>query len=125
MSPSLELPDAILTRSRRSRIADTYTTPDKAEYQNAALNLRSPYWDWAFDVNPPSEIIDNIRCAKLNIVHPDGQRKSIDNPLLSYAFPQSWLDNPDLFPDVAKTWPNVVRCAKPGETVSDLKSLLE
>ncbi|KAG9029812.1 hypothetical protein FS837_003464 [Tulasnella sp. UAMH 9824] len=84
------------------QISDTYTTSDKAQWQDAAVNLRLPYWDWASNAVPPSQVISD---AQVTITGPDGQQTSVDNPLLAYPF------NPidPSFPDPYAQWPTTLR----------------
>ncbi|KAG8922053.1 hypothetical protein FRC02_012164, partial [Tulasnella sp. 418] len=96
------------------RIADTYTTPDKQEWLQAAIDLRAPYWDWASEAVPPPEVIE---LQQLNIILPDGTEGPIDNPLLTYRF------NPrPSFSSRAKT----VRCPVPSSsTETNLRALID
>ncbi|KAG8919124.1 hypothetical protein FRC02_001863 [Tulasnella sp. 418] len=65
------------------KIAAKYKGDNKDEWKKAAQDLRAPYWDWASEAVPPPEVIE---LDKLNIVHSDGKKKAVDNPLLTYKF---------------------------------------
>ncbi|EXJ78291.1 hypothetical protein A1O3_09452 [Capronia epimyces CBS 606.96] len=62
-------------------IAATFPSDQRSEYQNAALSLRVPYWDWA--INPA--LPDVVTQTQLSINTPNG-RATVDNPLYSYVF---------------------------------------
>ncbi|KAJ4488015.1 tyrosinase [Lentinula aciculospora] len=83
------------------KIAATYTV-DKARYQDAALNLRQPYWDWARNAVPPPEVIS---LDKVTIVNPGGQKVSVPNPLRRYTFHP--ID--PSFPEPYQSWPSTLR----------------
>ncbi|KIK59858.1 hypothetical protein GYMLUDRAFT_44328 [Collybiopsis luxurians FD-317 M1] len=82
-------------------IANTYTV-NKAQYQNAALNLRQPYWDWARNPIPPPEVIS---LDTVTITNPNGQRISVPNPLRRYTFHP--ID--PSFPEPYSSWPTTLR----------------
>lgn len=87
-------------------IADTYTTPDKDAWRQAARTLRLPYWDWIREETkgvPPEEILYN---AEVSIIKPDGTSGPIKNPFLSYTF------HPieKTFQKNFLTWPTTLRC---------------
>jgi len=67
-------------------VAQKYKTDTNAWVQ-AALSLRSPYWDWADPATylPPRQVYDSTRYANLHITTPDGP-KDVPNPLLAYTF---------------------------------------
>ena len=87
ISPSRILP---LTRQNIQQIlqkhaidiAETYTV-DKQRWQQVAADLRQPFWDWARNSVPPSEVIS---LTQVTITTPDGKRTKVDNPLFHYAF---------------------------------------
>ncbi|KAK7036243.1 tyrosinase [Favolaschia claudopus] len=64
------------------QIAATYTV-NQAQYKQAALQLRQPYWDWASNALPPPEVIS---LDKVSIVAPNGQTIQVANPLRRYTF---------------------------------------
>ncbi|KAE9400782.1 tyrosinase [Gymnopus androsaceus JB14] len=103
-------------------IAATYTV-DKARYQQAALNLRQPYWDWALKPVPPPEVIS---LDEVTIVNPSGQKVSVANPLRRYTFHP--ID--PSFPDPYASWPTTLRYptsddASASEDISQLTRTLE
>ena len=63
-------------------VAKTYRN-DQQLWLDAAQNFRAPYWDWATNSVPPSEVIS---LQTVNITTPDGKTSSVPNPLLQYAF---------------------------------------
>lgn len=63
-------------------IAKQYTV-DSAAWNDAAQQLRMPYWDWASNAVPPAQVIS---MAQVTITAPNGQRTSVQNPLLAYPF---------------------------------------
>ncbi|KAF7358740.1 Tyrosinase [Mycena sanguinolenta] len=63
-------------------IAATYTV-DAARFQQAALVLRQPYWDWASNSVPPPEVIS---LDKVSIIAANGQTVQVANPLRRYTF---------------------------------------
>ena len=83
------------------KIAATYTT-DLAAWQQAADDLRQPYWDWAVKAVPPDEV---IALKQVTITTPDGKRTVVDNPLYHYVF------NPidPSFPSPYSAWPTTLR----------------
>ncbi|KAF5391307.1 hypothetical protein D9757_001938 [Collybiopsis confluens] len=102
-------------------IAATYTV-NKAQYQNAALNLRQPYWDWARNPVPADEVIS---LDTVTITNPSGQRVSVPNPLRRYTFHP--ID--DSFPDPYASWPTTLRHPhisgpKAKDDVTELKQAL-
>ncbi|KAL2406782.1 Polyphenol oxidase 1 [Exophiala dermatitidis] len=62
-------------------IAATFPSSQRTDYQNAALSLRVPYWDWA--INPA--LPDVVTQPQISINTPSG-RKTVKNPLYSYVF---------------------------------------
>ncbi|KAJ7234350.1 hypothetical protein B0H12DRAFT_1028006 [Mycena haematopus] len=67
-------------------VASTYTTPDKAAWQGAALALRLPYWDWMLpkaEGVPPDQVLTQ---DMVWIIQSDGSRCKVPNPLLAYTF---------------------------------------
>lgn len=67
-------------------IANTYTTPDKAEWQRAAKSLRLPFWDWTLIETkgvPPDEL---LTLEEVNITIHNGTTVAVKNPLLFYKF---------------------------------------
>lgn len=65
-------------------VANTYTSSDKAEWQDAANRFRIPYWDWAANSVPPSQVISDQNVTIL--AAPDASSQSVKNPLLAYHF---------------------------------------
>jgi tyrosinase len=63
-------------------IAAGYTV-DTADWQQAADNLRQPFWDWASNAVPPDEV---IALQQVTITIKDGTRAQVDNPLYHYKF---------------------------------------
>ena len=83
------------------RIAKTYQV-DTQSWVAAAQNLRAPYWDWATNSVPPSQVISD---QTVSIVTPDGQTTDVPNPLLQYTF------NPidPSFPLPYSSWQTTIR----------------
>jgi tyrosinase len=67
-------------------VAKKYKT-NTENWVQAALKLRSPYWDWADPVTylPPRQVYDSVAYQKLRITTPEGP-KDVTNPLLAYKF---------------------------------------
>lgn len=58
-----------------------------AEYENAALNLRIPYWDWA--MNPPNSgpvLATQLSDVTAQVTYPNGTSAIVPNPLYSFSF---------------------------------------
>ncbi|KAJ6568747.1 tyrosinase [Mycena capillaripes] len=83
------------------QIASTYTV-DQARFQQAALTLRQPYWDWASNSVPPPEVIS---LDKVSIIAPNGQKTQVNNPLRRYTFHP--ID--PSFPDPYSSWKTTLR----------------
>ncbi|KAH9952079.1 photo-regulated tyrosinase [Amylocystis lapponica] len=102
-------------------IAKKYTTESSA-WNLAALNLRAPYWDWAYQVVPPPEVIS---LEKVKIITPTshGQMVSVDNPLIRYIFKPI---EPS-FPSPASAWPTTLRYPTSAavDATSDVTKLIE
>jgi len=83
-------------------IASKYTTPDAADWKQAAADLRQPFWDWASNIIPPDEV---IALAKVTIITANGASTSVDNPFLRYRF------HPiePTFPPPFINWPTTLR----------------
>ncbi|KAJ8091638.1 hypothetical protein PM082_020872 [Marasmius tenuissimus] len=64
------------------KIAATYTV-DATHYKEVAQDLRQPYWDWALHSLPPPEVIS---MEEAHIVHSDGRKLPVKNPLRRYTF---------------------------------------
>jgi tyrosinase len=62
-------------------IASAYPDDQVDEYQDAALTLRHPYWDWALYPALP----DVVTQTQLSINTPQGLQ-TVDNPLFAYNF---------------------------------------
>ncbi|RDL42060.1 uncharacterized protein BP5553_02039 [Venustampulla echinocandica] len=73
-------------------IAKQYPASVSSVYQDAADNLRMPYWDWASTPEMP----DIINHATIQIDTPTGTQ-SVSNPLLQYTF-QKFPFDPSYFP---------------------------
>ncbi|KAH8813439.1 tyrosinase [Flagelloscypha sp. PMI_526] len=85
-------------------IAKKYTT-DTAAWAKAAQDLRAPYWDWAENIVPPSQVISDKR-VKIAVA-PHGTVQDFDNPLLRFTFHP--LDKNYKFSDGAAVWKSTVR----------------
>ncbi|KAF8271967.1 tyrosinase [Lactarius quietus] len=101
-------------------IANTYEV-DKELWVNTAQNLRLPYWDWATNCVPPREVISQ---ETVNIVTPDGQTTSVENPLFKYTF------NPvdTSFPPPYSYWPTTIRHpddADSANATTDVQGLID
>jgi len=99
--PYVMLYEQIL-QQRAKDIADTYSCRDKADWQEAACNLRQPFWDWARNTIPPDEV---IALKQVIITGPNGKPVTVDNPLYNYKFHP--ID--PSFPDRFKSWPTTLR----------------
>ncbi|GAW02360.1 tyrosinase [Lentinula edodes] len=102
-------------------IAATYIV-DRARYQDAALNLRQPYWDWARNPVPPPEVIS---LDEVTIVNPSGEKISVPNPLRRYTFHP--ID--PSFPEPYQSWSTTLRHplsddANASDNVPELKATL-
>ena len=80
-------------------IATQYTGTKKTTYQNAANQLRLPFWDWAAKPASGSTLPSAITIETVTIDSPSGS-KSIANPLASYKF----ADTSGLVYPQYKTW---------------------
>ena len=63
-------------------IAACYTC-DKKEWEQAACDLRMPFWDWGINAIPPDEV---IVLKQVTITGPDGRKVKVDNPFYQYKF---------------------------------------
>lgn len=79
--------------SHAVNISHEYPQDVAPAYLGAALTLRLPYWDWAFDPRVP-EIMSNVTVTVNGPAGPTTTR----NPLYSYRFQGS----------IQKTWDDVV-----------------
>ncbi|KAG5932228.1 hypothetical protein E4U53_001424 [Claviceps sorghi] len=69
------------------KIAETYPDAYRSQYRDAAVKLRSPFWDWSRESNVPPCTIP----SQLPVNVPDGEglrRIMINNPLQTYTYPQ-------------------------------------
>ncbi|KAF7358752.1 Tyrosinase [Mycena sanguinolenta] len=82
-------------------IAATYKV-DAARFQQAALVLRQPYWDWASNSVPPPEVIS---LDKVSIIGADGKTVQVANPLRRYTFHP--ID--PSFPEPYSSWKTTLR----------------
>ena len=64
-------------------IAATYTCHDKKDWEQAACDLRQPFWDWGLNSTPPDEV---ITLTQVTITRYDGTKVKVDNPLYHYKF---------------------------------------
>lgn len=69
-------------------IAATYPSAQRSQYQNAALSLRVPYWDWAIHPALP----DVVTQPQISVNTPNG-RAMVNNPLYSYVFQSDAVGN--------------------------------
>jgi len=76
-------------------IASKYPPGQVTVYQEAARNLRLPYWDWALDSRLPVA----VTTVNVTVISPDGD-VTIPNPLYSYQFRQGPAESGN--PDMAK-----------------------
>lgn len=110
-------------QKKAAEIANTYTV-DKVRFQQAAVELRQPYWDWAEKAIPPDEVISK---KQVTITKPDGSKGPVDNPLLGYTFP---TQKEGIFPQPFSHWKSTVRTptnSGPAATtnINELKEALE
>ncbi|KAF8805055.1 tyrosinase [Phlegmacium glaucopus] len=98
--PYVMLYEQIL-QQRAKEIAATYTV-DKESWQQAANNLRQPFWDWARNSTPPDEV---IALKQVTITGHDGKHIKVDNPLYHYKFHP--ID--PSFPDPYSGWQTTLR----------------
>jgi len=93
-----------IIQQRAVGIANKYTTPDAADWQKAAADLRQPFWDWASNIVPPDEVIS---LEKVSIITSDGTSSLVDNPFFRYRF------HPiePTFPAPYIKWPTTLRYA--------------
>ncbi|PWW73062.1 tyrosinase [Tuber magnatum] len=73
-------------------IAKSFSIKYRAEYEEAALKIRIPYWDWATD----SDVPQSIRFPKTDITLPQVgsdappvTQRDVPNPMYSYGFKTS------------------------------------
>ncbi|KAF2706982.1 Di-copper centre-containing protein [Pleomassaria siparia CBS 279.74] len=68
-------------------IAETFPDADKPKYQKAALNLRTPYWDWAAAVPSDQPVIPTAMTDQtVKVIFGNGTETEIPNPLYEYRF---------------------------------------
>ncbi|KAK2748332.1 hypothetical protein FQN57_000990 [Myotisia sp. PD_48] len=88
------------------KLAATYPQNVRKRYEDAAKEMRIPYWDWAADVQMPR----SLTSPKINVNTPSGLRE-IDNPLFTYKVDPN--AQPGFPNDQLAGFENTVRC--PGE----------
>lgn len=92
-----------LLQSHAVEIANQYTSSDAAAWKQAAANFRLPYWDWAANAVPPTQVSSD---AKVTILAaPNATSTSVDNPILGYPFQP--ID--PSFPEPYSVWPRTLR----------------
>ncbi|RDA86687.1 hypothetical protein CP532_5050 [Ophiocordyceps camponoti-leonardi (nom. inval.)] len=97
--PYLALYEQTLIKHAK-RLAATYPQQVRAQYQQAADNLRIPYWDWAAQQEVPGATVP----SRVRVNSPTGS-KQIDNPLSTFKYPRSaltgqfgaWDNRPQIF----------------------------
>jgi tyrosinase len=68
-------------------IANSFPPSTKARYQDAAIKLRVPFWDWAKALPTDQPIVPTaISNEKVQVTFSNGTSASINNPLLDYNF---------------------------------------
>jgi len=67
----------------------THFVFDQAEWKQAALDLRIPYWDWVSNSVPPDCVIMG---ETISILDYDGRTVKVDNPLIRFRFLQRHCD---------------------------------
>lgn len=71
-------------------MAASYPNDLRSIYQQAANDLRAPYWDWALEPWLPSAVLPET--ITVNAPSETGTvSKTIDNPLFTYRFPKEVL----------------------------------
>ncbi|KAJ3499290.1 hypothetical protein NLG97_g453 [Lecanicillium saksenae] len=84
--PFLSLFEQALVKEAKI-VADSYPEDLRSIYQQAANDLRAPYWDWALEPRLPSVVLPET--IQVNAPSKTGTvSKSIDNPLFTYRFPK-------------------------------------
>lgn len=86
----------------------TYTV-DTEDWNQAADNLRQPFWDWALNAVPPDEV---IKQTQVTITGKDGKQVLVDNPLYHYQFHP--ID--PSFQSPYSNWPTTLRQPTSGES---------
>jgi tyrosinase len=74
-----------------TRLAKLYPTRVRAQYEKAARELRSPYWDWASQQAIPTA----LSATRVRVNAPSGgalQSVEIPNPLRYYNFPKAAIN---------------------------------
>ncbi|KAK6383547.1 hypothetical protein LTS17_002839 [Exophiala oligosperma] len=69
-------------------IADIFPEEQRDQYQQAAFNLRFPYWDWALYPALP----DVVTQPEITVNTPEGLQ-TVENPLFSYKFQSNAAGN--------------------------------
>ncbi|KAK2603519.1 hypothetical protein QQS21_004288 [Conoideocrella luteorostrata] len=91
------------------KLAEEYPPKYRSQYVDAAIRLRSPYWDWSAEAKVPQCTVPRV----LTVNVPDGQglkRVSINNPLQSFTYPEKARSGEfGTFPRYSQT----VRCPAP------------
>jgi tyrosinase len=77
-------------------------TVDRQGWQQAATQLRLPYWDWAKNSLPPDAVINS---ENVTIIDYNGNQIQVTNPLMRYRFQNS----PEPFSQPFDSWPATVR----------------
>ncbi|KAJ6445260.1 endonuclease/exonuclease/phosphatase family [Purpureocillium lavendulum] len=108
--------------SHAKQLAQSYPEKLRAEYTQAADQLRSPFWDWAAGSTVPQSTVP----AKITVNVPNGQglqAQEVDNPLYTYKIPQPVLDGRYGTFD-PQNRPQTVRCPAPQSYPASANELL-
>ncbi|KND89565.1 Tyrosinase [Tolypocladium ophioglossoides CBS 100239] len=98
--------------SNARQIASKYPQKYRQQYEQAANNLRAPYWDWAADSTVPPATVPTT--VEVNFPNGQGlQRRSTPNPLYTYKIPPAVLNGEFGTFDSEKR-PETIRCPAPG-----------
>lgn len=82
--PQADLDLKQIIQQKAAAIANSYPAASRATYQQAATNLRLPYWDWSIHPTMPLAMASKT----ISINGPNGA-VTMNNPLYQYNFPQA------------------------------------
>ncbi|KAI5467725.1 hypothetical protein BGZ63DRAFT_345976 [Mariannaea sp. PMI_226] len=103
------------------RLARDYPQRYRAQYVEAANNLRCPFWDWGSGGVPKATVPETMM---VNIPSGSGLKKtSVDNPLYTFKFPQEAL-NGDFGDFDSEKRTQMFRCPSPNSYPDSANALL-
>lgn len=101
-------------------LADNYPASHRSVYQQAARDLRAPYWDWALEPWLPGAVLPET--VTVNAAAAGGSAvvgKTLDNPLYTFRFPREVMQGRL---GAFNTYDRMYRCSDPKAANQNLGS---